>query len=152
MMTQASMGRDANYVPIQSPFSFLTKKTIVMNGATTGATGDHTIFTVTGDCTVQSLVTFPVTVASAGGTANLSLSAIGNAAGFFGPISEADTVHGKVLIENTIGVWVTFSSLAFGIVTSDIYYTVDTEPFTSGTMNVYILWSPLSDDGNIKLA
>ncbi len=126
---------------VKAPWTFLT--------ATTGATGVHTVFTVTGDVALTIVAVCETSLAGAG---TIELGVVGNTAAILSQIADATTFDAN-------DVWTDDGdSLGVGYVNSttlivanglDIIMTIGTTAITSGKVNFYCLWRPLSSTSSV---
>lgn len=142
-MALPALQRDANRrtidtneaVVLQAPWTFVT--------GTTGATGAHTLFTVTGDVLVS---VFGVCNTNLTGAATLEVGVAGNTAGLLAQIADATTLDdGDVYTDATTPVGV--GSIPVTKVLNDgadIILTVGATAVTAGQVNFYVLYRPLS--------
>lgn len=151
MMTQAAIGRDANYVPIQGNNAFLTIAPIVFDQTTTGAAGIHVLFTITGDVILSIFGMVKEALVDTGSGATISVgdadttdsilpgsaiissggNNIYNSSGFQNVISQIDSD----LADNSV----------------NVIYDITGDDIISGTIIFYCTWRPLSQDGNVTV-
>lgn len=142
---------DANFVPISGPEAFKTVNTWTYVTATTGATGAHTLFTVTGDVIA---VVFGLCKTNLAGAATLAVGVSGNTAKMVSTVADTTTIDandsiggattGETLAATLDSTGVGGFLLANGI---DIIMTIGATPITAGVIDWYCLWRPLSSDG-----
>ncbi len=151
-MTQieSSFQRDANGVPIVNE-GLIATKTITYVGATTGATGATTLFTVTGCVAVRVFGVCGLTLV---GAATLEVGISGATA-----IILAQLVDATVLATDEIYVDATPTTKVEALPSSliigngqDIIQTIGTTALTGGVLTYYCLWNPLSSNGNVVAA
>lgn len=146
MQVQASLDRDANRQGIQSNQAFKCENTWTFVTATTGATGAHTLFTVTGNVIAQ---VFGVCDVDLTGAATLEVGVAGNTAALLAQIADATALdNGDNYVDATPEVGV--SALPGGFIINDgadIIMTIGATAITAGAVDFYCLWRPLSSDG-----
>src|SRR3990167_10057226 len=141
--TLASQDIDANRRTINSNEAFALESTWTFVTLTTGATGAHTVFTVTGNCLVQMGA---VCDTSLEGAATLEMGVASNTAGLLAQIADATTFDdGQV--------WGTDGAPAVGVEAlgtqkllndgTDIIMTIGSTAITAGALDFYCLWRPL---------
>jgi len=143
MPITASQQRDANFSVIGSNEAFLLESTWTFVTSTTGATGAHTLFTVTGN--VLATV-FGVCDTSLTGAATLEVGVAGNTAQLLAQIADTTTLDdGDVYVDAD-------TEVGAGVIPSmqvindgaDIIATIGTTAITAGVVDFYCLWRPLS--------
>jgi hypothetical protein len=154
----ALLDLDANGYQIHGPLPFSAKKSVTFDGGTTNDCGDYNgtgnpknLFTVTGD--VLMVILAVAETALVGASATLEVGVASATAELI-----AQTVAANIAIKKA---WVdTGPSLAGEVLPSahivgrsqTIIQTVGTANITSGKLNYYCFWRPLSDDGNVVAA
>ena len=150
MPTTASMQRDANYQVIPSNEAFLLESTWTFVTGTTGATGAHTLFTVTGNVL---LTVFGVCDTSLGGAATLEVGVASNTAQLLAQIANATTLDdGDVYVDAD-------TEVGAGLIPSmqvindgaDVIMTIGSTAVTSGVVDFYCLWRPLSAGSEVTV-
>lgn len=144
----AAFNRDANNVPITNA-GLVTTKSITYAAATTGATGAHNLFTVTG---VVSMQIFAVggTDLTSGGAATIEVGISGNTAALLAQTTATDIDAGEIWIDNAPA---TVENLpAARIIRASVIETIGTTTITGGSLTYYCVWTPLSEDGNVEAA
>lgn len=150
MSVDAVQQIDRNHKTINSNEAIVTAAPWTFVTGTTGATGAHTVFTVTGDCLVTPFATCSLDLTGAG---TIELGVAGNTAGLLAQIADATTLDaGEVWVDATAGTGVkalpTTKVLAGGV---DIILTIGTTAITAGVVKFYCLWRPLSSDGKVTV-
>lgn len=148
----ASQQLDANGRVISSNESLLLESTWTFAAATTGAQGAHTLFTVTGNVLATVFGICDTTLNDAG-VPTIEVGLTGNTAVLI-PQSVA-----KSLADGEVWVDATMTRVGAGAVPAmqaindgnDIILTIGTATVTSGAIDFYCLWRPLSADGNITV-
>lgn len=141
---------DANGRVVNSNEAILLESTWTFSTLTTGAVGAHTLFTVTGNCLVT---VFGVCDTDLAGAATLEVGTVGNTAGLLAQIADATTLDdGEVYVDATPAAGVeaipTTKVLNDG---ADIIMTIGSTAITSGVVDFYCLWRPLSSDADITV-
>jgi len=143
--------RDDNFQVISSNEAFKLVAPWTFATATTGATGAHTVFTVTGDNVVTAFATCDTNLAGAG---TIELGVAGNTAGLIAQIADAtDLDDGDNWIDATPEVGLSALPGAFLVNDgADIILTVGVTAITAGHINIYLLYRPLDTDSTISVA
>lgn len=146
----ASMQRDANRVIITSNESFLFKAPWTFVTATTGATGAHTLFTVTGDWIVSI---FGICNTDLTGAGTISVGVTNNTAGLLAQIADATTLDdGDIYVDATPAVGVEAVPGTFILNDgADIILTIGTTAITAGQVDFYLTGRPLEDGCDIAI-
>jgi len=143
----ASFSRDANGVPIVSD-GIVETKAITYVGATTGATGATTLFTVTGAVIAKVFGICGLTIVGAG---TLEVGISGDTARILAQIADAtDLATDEIYLDATPTLKV--EALPAQVIISngqDIIQTIGTTALTAGQLTYYCLWTPISTDGNV---
>ena len=153
MPVSASQQIDGNYRTITSNEAFLTSSQWTFAALTTGATGAHTVFTVTGDVIVGVFGSCQTNVTGAG---TLEVGIAGNTAALVGQVTGTDIDAGMAFnLDGDLGGLVPLSAsgewqfiLANG---ADIIATVGTDTLTAGVVTYYCMWRPLSSTGRVAV-
>lgn len=149
-ITPDTFSRDSNGVPIVTE-GIVASKTITYVGATTGATGATTLFTVTG-CVITR--TFGVCGLTLVGAATLEVGIVGATAIILAQIADATTLATDEIYTDatpTTKVEAMPSQLIIGN-GQDIIQTIGTTAITAGVLTYYCVWAPISSDGNVVAA
>ena len=128
--------------------------TVTFVAATTGkfATGTFKIADVTGVVSVQLFATCSVNLASAG-SGTLEVGTALSTAGLIAQTTATEIDAGDIWHDASPDASIELTSIATAkIVTQDINYKIGTADISAGAVTFYILWSPISDDGNVELA
>jgi hypothetical protein len=163
---EASMDRDANFQVIGGDYPFRAKKAVTFTGAAGSNTwGDDggtldgaALFTVTGIVKVKMFAACP-TLLDSDGAATLAVG-IAGATTLFLPTETATQIDaGQFWINNAANaayaVWGEEAAAAdnfpeYLLYGQDIILTVaGGANVTAGVLDFYILWKPISDDGNV---
>lgn len=144
------MDRDANRGVITSNNAFLLESTWTFVTGTTGATGAHTLFTVTDNCLVS---VFGVCDTSLTGAATVEVGVAGNTAALVAQIANATTLDdGDVYVGASTEVGVAALPSTFLLNDgADIIMTIGATAVTAGVVDFYLLWRPLNSDSNITV-
>lgn len=146
----SAIDRDANRQVIPTYEAFKLESTWTFVAGTTGATGAHTLFTVTGNV-VANVFAICDTDLAVGGATTAEVGVAGNTALLLGQITASTfddgdvwTVDGGVKVGGS-DIFTTFA-LNDG---ADIILTIGTSTLTGGVVDFYCLWRPLSTGANI---
>jgi hypothetical protein len=148
-MTIASAQQiDANFKIINSNEAFVEESTWTFVTTTTGATGAHTLFTVTDNVLVS---VFGVCDTNLAGAGTIEVGVAGNTAGLIAQIADAEDLDdGDNWIDATPEVGIsalpTPSIINDG---ADIILTIGTTAITGGVIDFYCLWRPLNNDASV---
>jgi hypothetical protein len=157
----SSFYRDANRVPITTG-GLITKKTVTFAGGTTDAWGDDggaldggVVFTVTGTVIAQVI---GVCKTSLAGGATVELGITGATAIFGKKITDTDLDAGQLYVNETAATYMIIgeeNAAADNLPTyllngNDIILTTTTTNTTSGVIDFYCVWIPISDDANVE--
>ena len=146
---------DANFRTISSNEAFVLESTWTFAAATTGAIGQHTVFTVTGNVMA---IAFGIcdTALDSGGAATISLGSAGNVGAYIAATTATTIDDGDVWDNPTpsvqIGTLDNLNGTGAGYMIndgSDITIGILTATITAGVIDFYCLWRPLSSDGAI---
>lgn len=148
MSTTAAQQRDANGRTINSNEALLLESTWTFVNTTTGATGAHTLFTVTGNCLVN---VFGICDTNLAGAATFEVGVAGNTAGLIAQIADATEIDdGDIIVDATPAVGV--EALPGAKILNDgadIILTIGSTAITAGVIDFYVLWRPLSANADI---
>jgi len=144
MPIAASQQIDANFRTITSNEAFVVESTWTFVATTTGATGAHTLFTVTDNCLVS---VFGVCDTNLAGAGTFEVGVTSNTAGLIAQIANAEDLdNGDIYVDGTPAVGVEALPSTFilndGI---DIILTIGTTAITAGVVDFYCLWRPLNN-------
>lgn len=137
--------------------TILPNKTVIDCGTfaalTTGATGAHSLFTVTG---IVAVSVFGVceTDLTVGGATTLEVGTASSTAGLLPQITASNWDANEVweMTDANLNKLVLDSLLLKKIVTeSSIILTIGTSTVTGGTAKIYVSWYPISEDGNLTV-
>lgn len=144
----------------RNPFgtTLTSKKTVTFAGGTTNGIGDdggtqdpYTLFTVTG--TVAAKCFAKCTTNLAGDTATVAVGTVASPTALITTTTATDIDANEIWHDATPDASVELSSVATEkIVSADIVLTTATADVTSGAIEVYCIWYPLSPDGNVVAA
>ena len=127
---------------------------VTMLAASTGkfATGTFKIADVTGVVAMQLIGVCTVDFVSGGG-GTLEVGTALSTAGLIAQATATDLDVGDIWHDATPDASIELVTVATAkIVTQDVNYVVGTADISAGAITWYILWSPISDDGNVVLA
>ena len=147
-MTSSFFVRDANHVPITS-VGLTNSKEITYVGASTGATGATTLFTVTG---VVALRIFGiVSGANLTGSGTIEVGIAGNTASLLAQTTGTDLDIGEIWTDTGPATVEALPALSL-LNGTNIIQTIGTDTITAGTITYYCLWVPISEDGDVVTA
>jgi len=129
------------------------EKEVTFAAATTGklATGTFTIATVTGTVALSIFAVNTGGSAIAGALATIEVGVVGNTASLIALTTATNIDANEVWYNDTPVLNPATSVITQKIVTSDVDYLIKTADVTGGTLTFYILWSPISSDGNVTV-
>ncbi len=145
----AAFNRDANHVPITS-LGLTSTKEITYSALTTGATGITTLFTVTGVVGVRIFGVVSGTDVTGSGTIEVGIS--GNTAALLAQTTGTALDVGEVWIDTAPATIEALPAIQIIGAGQDIIQTIATDTLTAGTITYYLLWVPISSDGNVVAA
>lgn len=159
------MDRDANRVPLTGDFPFRTKRTLTFDGGTTNGWGDDggtldggAVYTVTGlvevklygECTTDLVGGATVEVGVTGATA-IYCSQITDTVLDAGEIYIHDTSPASHMLVGTEEQAAADNLPTYALNGTDIILTTTTTNTTSGVIDFFALWKPISDDGSVVI-
>jgi hypothetical protein len=150
MATLQGQQIDANSRTINSNEALLLESTWTLATATTGATGAHTLFTVTGNVlvTVWGICDTSLT----GATATIEVGVAGNTAALIAQTTATDLDDGDNWIDATPEVGVSAVPSAFIVNDgADIILTIATAAVTAGVIDFYCTFRPLSAGADVTV-
>lgn len=121
---------------------------VTFAAGTTGSVGKHTLATVTGIVAV-SVIGLCTSDVTGTGAIQVGTTAVTNAiiASTTGTAIDA----GELWYNDTPITHVALASVPKTIVSGDISYEVTANTLTGGVVRFYILWTPISPDGNLTV-
>lgn len=141
---------DANRRTITSNEAFVLSSTWTFAAATTGAVGAHTLFTVTGDVTVNvfGICTTDITGSGTGevGTTNNTAILIAQTTG---TAIDTNEVWQNATPTTEVGADIDISKPVAQ--SNNILLTIASNTFTAGVVIFYCLWRPLSANASITV-
>jgi hypothetical protein len=121
----------------------IASKTITFDGAAgTGATGNTTLFTITGDVLIQAVGTCSTTLV--GATATISLGITGNGTALIASTTATSIQTNMGWRDASPSTNETMPTSSTVISSRDILAVIGTANITAGVLNIYIVWRPLS--------
>lgn len=150
MTIDVSQQIDANSRVVNSNEAFLLESTWTFVTGTTGATGAHTLFTVTGN--VLATV-FGVCDTNLTGAATLEVGVASNTAQLLAQIANATTLDdGDVYVDADTEVGAGFIP-AMQVLNDGtaIIMTIGSTAVTAGVVDFYCLWRPLSEGSSVAV-
>ena len=143
--------RDANFRTVDSNEAYLLESTWTFVAGTTGATGAHTVFTVTGNCLVNVFAVCDSDLTS-GGAATLEVGVTGNTAGLIAQTTATGIDDGDIWVDASPAVGVEALPSTFIVNDgADIILTVGTTTVTGGVVDFYCTYRPLSAGASISV-
>lgn len=128
-------------------------KSVTFVATTTGklATGTFKIADVTGIVAMQVFGICSTNLAGAGATIEVGTAL--STAGLIAQTTATDIDANEIWHDASPDASIELSSvLTQKIVTQDVNYKIGTADISAGVITFYILWSPISDDGNVEIA
>ena len=152
MKFATQIDRDANRTAILSNEAFKLESTWTFVASTTGATGNHTLFTVTGNVLVSIFGVVDTTLTS-GGANTIEVGVTGNTAVLIAQATGANFADGDIWVDATDTRVGAGAVPAMQIINDgfDILLKITTATLTAGVVDFYCLWRPLSSDANITV-
>jgi len=151
MKFAVSIDRDANRQSILSNESFRLIAPWTFVAGTTGAIGQHTIFTVTGDCLVTLFGVCDTTLTS-GGAATISVGSAANVTAILGATTATTIAANDVFLTTSTPADIGAIPSPFVISNgADITMDILTATITAGLINFYLLWRPLESTSDITV-
>ena len=152
MKSIAALDRDANHSVYASNEAFLLESTWTFAAATTGATGAHTLFTVTDNCLVSVFGVCDTTITS-GGAPTFEVGVTGNTAALIAQTTAENIADGDIWVDSTdtrvgVGAVPAMQVLNDG---NDIILTINTATLTGGVIDFYCLYRPLNNAAKITV-
>ncbi len=154
------MRRDANFVPIQDVNGITVIKSMTFAGATTNDPGDQdgtgnpaTLFTVTGDVILRVFGICKVNLAGANATLEVGVSGTTNK--FIAQTTATDIDANEIWHDATPDASIELDSVSTPWIVSngqDVIQTVGTANITSGKIDYYCQFRPLSTDADVVAA
>jgi len=143
---------DDNGRTINSNEALKLESTWTFVAATTGAVAPHTLFTVTGNCLVSVFGICDTTLNDAGAP-TIEVGVTGNTAALIAQSDAKSLADGEVWVDATmtrvgVGALPAMQVLNDGV---DIILTVGTATITSGVIDFYCLWRPLSAGADVTI-
>lgn len=150
MALPTSQQIDANNRTVYSNEAFLLESTWTFSELTTGATGAHTLFTVTGNVL---LTVFGVCDTNLVGAATIEVGTAGNTAQLLAQIANATTLDdGDVYVDAATEVGAgTIPSMQVINDGADVIMTIGAAAVTAGVVDFYCLWRPLSAGSSVSV-
>jgi hypothetical protein len=146
-MTANFFNRDANFVPITG-LGLIATKAITYDGATTGAIGTTTLFTVTG--LVAARVLAVVSGVDLTGTGSIKVGIAADITSILASVSATALDVGEIWSSGTPGPIEPLNDPQ--VFLTNIIQTIAGGTVTAGTLTFYCMWLPLSQDGNVVAA
>ena len=157
MPLDASLTRDANFVPVQGDRAFIATKTMTLAGGTTNDPGDYdgegnpaTLFTVSG--TVLATVFAVCSVDLVGASATVEVGISGNTAALIAQTTATDIDANEVWIDNAPATVEALPDPRILTNGTDIIQTVGTANVTAGVITYYCLYRPLTNTSSVVAA
>src|SRR3990167_904852 len=149
---EAAIDRDANRQVITSNEAFKLESTWTFAAATTGAVGNHTLFTVTGNVLLSVFGVVDTTLDSAGAP-TIEVGVTGNTAVLIAQGTAKNYADGDIYVDATdtrvgCGAPPAMQVLNDGL---DVLLKITGATLTAGAVDFYCLWRPLNSSGNIEV-
>lgn len=154
----SAMRRDSNYVPIQDKDGITVIKSMTFAGGTTDDPGDYdgagnpaTLFTVTGDVILRIIAICKTNLAGANATLEVGVS--GDTAKFIAQTTATDIDANEIWHDATPDASIELDTVSTPWIVSngqDVIQTVGTANITSGKIDYYCQFRPLSNDANVE--
>lgn len=148
--------------PTGNPASpFRVKKTMTFAGATPNDPGDFdgsgnpaTLFTITGHVFVQLIGIVRTSLVSTDNLSVFSLGVAGGATGFLGETTVDGTnfVADQIISSDAASLALISLANSYTGLSKNIIQTIADKNITSGVIDYYCLWVPLSADGKVEAA
>lgn len=118
---------------------------------TTGAVGAHTLGTVTGLIAIRVV---GVVVSDVSGAGTIECGVAGNTAALLAQVAGTALDAGEIWHDATPDAKIeNVSVLSTKMITTDtLLLTIATDTLTGGSVDLTILWAPISEDGNFEKA
>ena len=142
-MTTAAQQIDANRRTINSNEAILLASEWTFVAGTTGATGAHTLFTVTGTVLLN---VFGVcdTLLTAGGATTMEVGVAGETTALIAQTTGTDLDAGEVWVDAVPGFVQAVPAQQIVGDGKDVILTIGTSTLTAGVVDFYCTWRPLS--------
>jgi len=151
MALNPPLQRDANFRTVDSNEAYLLESTWTFAAGTTGATGAHTVFTVTGNCLVNVFAVCDSDLTS-GGAATVEVGVAGNTAALIAQTTATGIDDGDIWVDASPAVGVEALPGTFIVNDgADIILTVGTTTVTGGSLDFYVTYRPLSAGASISV-
>lgn len=125
-------------------------KSITFVATTTGAVDTHDLLTITG---VVALSVFGVCSTNVAGSGTIEVGTALSTAGLIAQTTGTDIDAGDIWHDASPDASIELTSvITQKIVTQDVAYKIASDTLTGGVVTFYVLWSPISSDGNVELA
>jgi len=140
---------DDNGRTINSNEACIVSSTWTFVEATTGAAGNHTLFTVTGDVLVT--IFGVCTTNMAGSTADFEVGVTGNTAGLIAQIADVEDLDAGDIYQDATPEVGTVALPSSRIIMNglDILLKITNANVTGGVITWYCLWRPLSSGASV---
>lgn len=123
---------------------------VTFAAATTGSVDTHALVTVTGVVAMQCFAVCGTNVAGAG---TIEVGTALSTAGLIAQTTGTEIDAGDIWHDNSPDASIELTSvLTHKIVTQSVAYKIATDTLTGGVVTFYILWAPISSDGNVVAA
>ncbi len=140
---------DANF----NKYRFVEKEVTLTGAAGLGATGTVDLFTVTGTVTARLVAVCTTNLVSAGG-GTIEVGTATSTAGFIAQTTGTDLDANEIWHDATPDSPIELSSVGIEniIIGAGIIATVGTGDITAGVLKFFVIWKPVSKDGNVVAA
>jgi len=123
-------------------------------GAGTGATGTFALFTITGTIIARVIAVCTTTLVSAGG-GDIEVGGTGNTDALIANTTATDIDSEEIWHDATPDSGIELSSVGAENIFAEglnIFATIATGNITAGVIKFYVIWKPVSADGNLVVA
>lgn len=151
MAFTASQQIDANFRTITSNEAFLLSSEWTFANPGTGAAGNHTLFTVTGDVLITIFGKCTTNMAGAG--ADFEVGVTGNTAGLIAQIADVEDLDAGDIYQDASPEVGTVALPSSRIIVGglDVLLKITNANITGGVVTWYALWRPISSDGSVTV-
>lgn len=146
---RSAQDRDANYRTVAHFDAFRLESSWTFAAGTTGATGAHTLFDVTGRVALNIFAICTSDLTS-GGAATVEVGTASGTAAMADQVTATTIDNHEVYSESVLAVAGVVAGHTHPV-NEDVILTIGTTTVTGGTLVFYCTWRPLSDDGLVTV-